>query len=81
MLLTRFKMAAFLPCSELLGAEEEEENLAAVDPSLFTPQKSTASVTSSEPTGTDSHCEDDHIHSRVYSCSGELDHFTHVLLS
>ncbi|XP_023187825.1 protein ELYS isoform X2 [Xiphophorus maculatus] len=41
--------------SELLGAEEEEENLAAVDPSLFTPQKSTASVTSSEPTGTDSH--------------------------
>ncbi|XP_043951927.1 protein ELYS isoform X2 [Gambusia affinis] len=42
--------------SELLGAEEEEEeNPAAVDPSVFTPQKSTASATSSEPTGTDSH--------------------------
>ncbi|XP_014892858.1 protein ELYS isoform X2 [Poecilia latipinna] len=38
-----------------LHSEEEEENAAAVDPSVFTPQKSTVSVTSSELTGTDSH--------------------------
>ncbi|XP_018522322.1 protein ELYS isoform X3 [Lates calcarifer] len=35
--------------------EEEEEQAAAEAPPVFTIQKSTASVTSSEPTGTDSH--------------------------
>lgn len=37
---------------------EEEEQAVAEVPPLFTSQKSTTSVTSSEPTGTDSHCEE-----------------------
>lgn len=41
------------------GEVEEEEQAAAEAPPVFTSQKSTASVTSSEPTGTDSHCEAD----------------------
>ncbi|XP_038147015.1 protein ELYS isoform X1 [Cyprinodon tularosa] len=41
--------------SELLGEVEEEQQPAAVDPPIITTQKSTISVTSSEPTGTDSH--------------------------
>lgn len=41
--------------SETPGADEEEEQAAAEAPPVFTSQKSTASVTSSEPTGTDSH--------------------------
>lgn len=39
-------------------AKAEEEEQAAAAP-VFTSQKSSASVTSSEPTGTDSHCEED----------------------
>lgn len=38
---------------------EEEEQAAADAAPVFTSQKSSASVTSSEPTGTDSHCEED----------------------
>ncbi|KAM9861063.1 uncharacterized protein ahctf1 [Aulostomus maculatus] len=38
-----------------LGEVEEEEQAAAEAPQVFTSQKSTVSVTSSEPTGTDSH--------------------------
>ncbi|CAJ1048923.1 protein ELYS isoform X3 [Xyrichtys novacula] len=41
--------------SESLGEEEEEEPAAVEAPPVFTSQKSTVSVTSSEPTGTDSH--------------------------
>ncbi|XP_044055281.1 protein ELYS isoform X2 [Siniperca chuatsi] len=41
--------------SESLGEVEEEEQAATEAPPVFTSQKSTASVTSSEPTGTDSH--------------------------
>ncbi|XP_071344177.1 protein ELYS isoform X2 [Trachinotus anak] len=41
--------------SESLGEVEEEEQAAAEAPPVFTSQKSNASVTSSEPTGTDSH--------------------------
>lgn len=48
--------------SESLGEVEEEEQAAAEAPPVFTSQKSTASVTSSEPTGTDSHCEEDWTH-------------------
>lgn len=38
---------------------EEEEQTTADAASVFTSQKSSTSVTSSEPTGTDSHCEED----------------------
>ncbi|XP_051235126.1 protein ELYS isoform X7 [Dicentrarchus labrax] len=41
--------------SESLGEVEEEEPAAVEPPPVFTSQKSIASVTSSEPTGTDSH--------------------------
>ncbi|XP_040891235.1 protein ELYS [Toxotes jaculatrix] len=41
--------------SESLGEVAEEEQAAAETPQVFTSQKSNASVTSSEPTGTDSH--------------------------
>ncbi|KAG7236055.1 hypothetical protein INR49_001457 [Caranx melampygus] len=41
--------------SESLGEVEEQEQAAAEAPPAFTSQKSNASVTSSEPTGTDSH--------------------------
>ncbi|XP_049454990.1 protein ELYS isoform X2 [Epinephelus fuscoguttatus] len=41
--------------SELPGEAEEEAQAAVEAPPMFTSQKSTASVTSSEPTGTDSH--------------------------
>ncbi|XP_005459023.1 protein ELYS [Oreochromis niloticus] len=41
--------------SEPLGKEEEETQADAEAPPMFTTQKSAASVTSSEPTGTDSH--------------------------
>ncbi|XP_062243423.1 protein ELYS isoform X2 [Platichthys flesus] len=40
---------------ESLGEVEEEEQAAVEPPPVFTSQKSNASVTSSEPTGTDSH--------------------------
>ncbi|XP_053284678.1 protein ELYS isoform X2 [Pleuronectes platessa] len=40
---------------ESLGEVEEEEQAAVEPPTLFTSQKSNTSVTSSEPTGTDSH--------------------------
>ncbi|XP_060923827.1 protein ELYS isoform X2 [Limanda limanda] len=40
---------------ESLGEVEEEEQAAVEPPTVFTSQKSSASVTSSEPTGTDSH--------------------------
>lgn len=45
--------------SESLVEVEEEEPAAAEAPPVFTSQKSIVSVTSSEPTGTDSHCEED----------------------
>lgn len=48
--------------SESLGEDEEEEKPAAAASLVLTTQKSTASVTSSEPTGTDSHCEEDCAH-------------------
>lgn len=38
--------------------KEEEEGQAAAEAPAFTSQTSTVSVTSSEPTGTDSHCEE-----------------------
>lgn len=41
--------------SEPLGKDEEETQADAEAPPMFTTQKSAASVTSSEPTGTDSH--------------------------
>ncbi|XP_041837533.1 protein ELYS isoform X2 [Melanotaenia boesemani] len=41
--------------SEALGEKEEEEEAATEAPQAFTTQKSSTSVTSSEPTGTDSH--------------------------
>lgn len=40
---------------------EEEEPVAAEAAVDFTSQNSAASVSSSEPTGTDSRCEDDHL--------------------
>ncbi|XP_029000032.1 protein ELYS isoform X3 [Betta splendens] len=41
--------------SEFVGKDEEEEQAAAEAPPVFSSQKSSVSVTSSEPTGTDSH--------------------------
>ena len=46
---------------------EEEEQAAVEPPPVFTSQKSNASVTSSEPTGTDSHCEEDHKNSYLHN--------------
>lgn len=48
--------------NESLGEDEEEEPTAAEAQPVFTSQKSTVSVTSSEPTGTDSHCEEHFTH-------------------
>lgn len=51
--------------SESLGEVEEAAQAAAEAPPAFTSQTSTASVTSSEPTGTDSHCEEDCTHMHI----------------
>lgn len=45
--------------SESVCKDEEEEQAPVKAPPVFTSQTSTVSVTSSEPTGTDSHCEED----------------------
>lgn len=48
-------------CHSATQAEsEEEEPVAAAAAPVFTGQNSAASVTSSDPTGTDSHCERTH---------------------